>query len=270
MSTNELRLDTAASHVPGMDAAWQEFNDKGYVVFERAIEPSVLAGMYAVWLEYFEPFRKRRKPEIKRFPMHLPFKAPLYHPSFVEHPSVLALADRLLGKRYVCGYFGSETPLPGADYMQAHFDLMFLSRMTFMNAPLGFANRLLGTLRYFYGIQVSVPLVDSRDDNGPFEIWPASNRWTPRRPAPERLLMPAGSLLVRDIRNLHRGTPHRGTAPRPFLSLVYLRSWVPRWKLPEIPAEVYASLPARSQRLFSRARIGQHVPDPEAWAERSR
>lgn len=270
MSTSDLRLDTGTSRVLGMDAAWQEFNEKGYVVFERAIEPLVLAEMYEVWAEYFEPFRKRRKPEIKRFPMHLPFKPPLYHPAFVEHPAVLALVDRLLGRRYVCGYFGSETPLPGADYMKAHFDLMFLSRMTFMNAPLGFANRALGTLRYFYGIQVSVPLVDSRDDNGPFEIWPASNRWSLRTRAPERLLMPAGSLLVRDIRNLHRGTPHRGTAPRPFLSLVYLRSWVPRWKLPEIPADVYAALPARSRQLFSRARVGQPVPDPEAWAERSR
>lgn len=270
MSTDELRLDTGAGRVLGVDEAWREFQEKGYVIFERAVDPAVLGAMYDVWEEYFEPFRKRRRPEIKRFPMHLPFKAPLFHPSFVEHPAVLDLTDRLLGRRYVCGYFGSETPLPGADYMQAHFDLMFLSRMKFLNAPLGFANRMLGTLGYHYGIQVSVPLVDSREDNGPFEIWPASNRWTLRRREPERLLMPAGSLLVRDIRNLHRGTPHHGTAPRPFLSLVYLRAWVPRWKLPEIPNDVYAALPARSRQLFSRARLGQAVPDAEAWAERSR
>jgi hypothetical protein len=266
MTRNELALDRGG--LIDIDAAYQTFKRTGYVLFERVLPRDLVDDMRAVWEEYFTPF-SRRRPHLKRFLMHVPFKAPLYDPRFLEDPQVLAIADRVLGRNYVCGYFGSETPLPGAGYMNAHFDLAFITKMTFLNHPLSFANKLLGSAGYHYGIQVSAALVDSREDNAPFEIWPATNRFARRRQS-EVLLMPAGSLLVRDIRNLHRGTPHHGTAARPFLSLVYLRPWVPRWKAPEIPRDVYANLTPRSQRLFRFANIGRSVPDPEAWAQRAR
>lgn len=251
------------------DGALREFRSKGYVVFESVLPRSLVAEMHAAWLEYFTPFQRRR-PESKRLLMHVPFKAPLCDPLFVENPLVLAIADRVLGRDYLCGYLGSETPLPGAEPMQAHFDLAFWNRFTFLNGPLSFANRLLGSLQYYYGLQVSVPLVDSGPENAPFEIWPATNRLGSAGTTSERLTMPAGSILVRDVRNLHRGTEHLGSDPRPFLSLVYLRTWVPAWKPPEIPTDVYASLPERSRRLFRRASVGQAVPDPETWAVRAR
>lgn len=245
------------------------FERKGYVVFERALPRSLVDAMHAVWLEYFTLF-SQRQPESRRFLMHVPFKPPLCDPRFLENPRVLAIADRVLGRDYLCGYLGSETPLPGAGAQEPHFDLAFWKRFTFLNGPLSLANRALGSLHFYYGLQVSVPLVDSGPDNAPFEIWPATNRLRWRHGPSERLTMPAGSLLVRDIRNIHRGTEHRGAAPRPFLSLVYLRRWVPAWKPPEIPADVYASLPARTRHLFRRASVGQPVPDPEAWALRAR
>lgn len=250
------------------DRSHEAFVSRGFVVFERALPRTLVDEMYAVWAEYFRPFSAAR-PTRKRFLMHLPFRSPLYDPRFVENPLVLKLVDRFLGENCLCGYFGSETPLPGAEYMEAHFDMAFLNRQKWLNAPLAFANRLLGTLHYYYGIQVSVPLVDSCAENAPFEIWPASNRLARRQP-PEVVLMPAGSLLVRDVRNLHRGTPHLGHEARPFLSLVYLRPWVPRWKAPEIPAAIYAALPQRSQRLFRHAQIGSPVPPPDEWAQRGR
>lgn len=251
------------------DQAYKEFRKKGYVVFESAISADLVREMSETFQEYFGPFRERR-PDFNRLLMHLPFKSPLYDPRFVENPAVMEIAYRVLGKDCVLGYFGSETALPGADFMKIHFDLAFLTKMTYLNGPLSLLNKLLGSLNYCYGIQVSVPLVDSREDNAPFEIWPATNRFSLKKRPSEVILMPAGSLIVRDIRNLHRGTPHRGQAPRPFLSLVYLRSWVPRWKAPEIPSEVYDGLPQRSQRLLRMASIGQAVPSPQAWAERPR
>jgi hypothetical protein len=250
-------------------AVLREFNDKGYVVFDRAVQPDVVSRMRQVFDEYFTPF-SRQHPDRKRYLMHLPFREPLYHPSFLEHPQVLWIVEKVLGKDFLLGYFGSETAMPGADYMKAHFDLMFLTRMTFLNYPLEFVNKLAGTLGYVYGIQVSVPLVDSNADNAPFEIWPNTNRFSLKKPPSEVILMPAGSLIVRDIRNLHRGTPHHGDAVRPFLSLVDLRSWVPRWKAPEIPRDVYDRLPEKSRRMLRMASIGQPVPDPQAWATRPR
>jgi hypothetical protein len=249
--------------------AVREFREKGYVMFPAVIDARLLGAMYAVWEEYFVAFTSRR-PELKRWLMHLPFKAPLYDPDFVENPLVLDVVDRMLGEDCICGYFGSETPLPGATFQNPHFDLAFLRSRRFLNRPLAFLNRALGSGGFCYGIQVSVPLVDSGLENAPFEIWPGSNRLRLRPRPPELVVMPAGSLLVRDIRNLHRGTPHRGTEPRPFLSLVYLRPWVPAWKPPEIPGAVYDTLPPRSRRLFRMASIGHDVPDPQSWARRAR
>jgi hypothetical protein len=253
----------------GVDAIHDEFADKGYVVFERAVDRDLVERMRNVYEEYFVPF-SRRRPELRRWLMHLPFKAPLYDPRFIEHPQVLQIVDRVLGPDCVCGYFGSETPLPGAEAQAPHFDLAFLHKRRFLNGPLSFANKLLGSLHYYYGVQVSLALVDTHLGNAPLEIWPASNRLGLRSRRSELMVMPAGSLLVRDIRNLHRGTPHPGDAPRPYISLVYLRPWVGGWKQPEIPHEVYAQLPPRSQRLFRRATLGVPVPDPVAWATRRR
>jgi len=131
-------------------------------------------------------------------------------------------------------------------------------------------NKTAGTVGYYYGIHVSVPLVDAGLENAPFEIWPRTNRLSLTQSKPEKVLMPAGSLMVRDIRNLHRGTPHVGNLPRPFLSLVYLRPWTPGWRAPEIPAEVYQSLSPQMQKMFRHAPIGEPVPDPSAWAVRRR
>lgn len=268
MSTRELLLDDHRLIDAGQ--TYRAFQHSGYVLFERAVPPDIVGQMRTVFDEYFTPFTARR-PGRKRFLMHLPFKAPLYDPLFIEHPLVLDIVDRALGKDCICGYFSSETPLPGAEMMKAHFDLAFVKRMTALNHPLAFVNRLLGSAGYYYGIQVSLALVDSHADNAPFEIWPGTNRLSLRRSRPSAVLMPAGSLLVRDVRNLHRGTPHHGAGgARPFLSLVFLRPWVPGWKPPEIPLDVYNTLSPRARHLFRRASIGQDVPSPEAWASRSR
>jgi hypothetical protein len=247
------------------ESAYQEYQRKGYVVFKRVLPPDLIAEMYAVWAEYFTAFSKRR-PAARRLIMYLPFIAPLYDPRFVENPLVLQITDRVLGKNCVCGYFASETPLPGAGFQPVHFDLQFFNKWAPLNRPLSYANRLLGTLNYAYSIQVTVPLVDSTEDNAPLQVWPASNRFTRANAGPESVLMPAGSILVRDLRNLHRGTAHHGEAARPFLSIAYVRRWVPKWRAPEIPLDVYNNLPERSRRLFRLAQIGKSVPGPEEWA----
>jgi hypothetical protein len=251
------------------DETYRVFKETGYVVFEREVPAPVIAEMRRVFDDYYVEYSKQ-KPNLKRVLMHLPFKAPLYHSLFVENAAVLGIAKRALGNNFVCSYFGSETALPEADYMKAHFDLAFLNRLRFLNPLLSLINKTAGTLGYYYGIHVSVPLVDAGLENAPFEIWPRTNRLSLRASKPEKVLMPAGSLMVRDIRNLHRGTPHMGNLPRPFLSLVYLRPWVPGWRPPEIPSDVYEALSPQMQRMFRHARIGEAVPDPQAWAVRRR
>jgi ectoine hydroxylase-related dioxygenase (phytanoyl-CoA dioxygenase family) len=64
------------------------------------------------------------------------------------------------------------------------------------------------------------------------------------------VIMPAGSLLIRDIRMWHRGTPNRSDAARPNLAMVYFRSWFNTQPKIDIPRERYDSLSERAQELF--------------------
>jgi hypothetical protein len=74
----------------------------------------------------------------------------------------------------------------------------------------------------------------------------------------ESALMPAGSLLIRDMRMWHRGTPNRSNEPRPNMALIYSRFWLRESNYPQIgiPRETYASLSERAKRLFRFENIG--------------
>jgi ectoine hydroxylase-related dioxygenase (phytanoyl-CoA dioxygenase family) len=125
---------------------------------------------------------------------------------------------------------------------------------------------------------VNIPLVDARDDNGPLEIWPGGTHHYVAQPAqvPQlaaemqsvRVLMPAGSIVIRDSRMWHRGTPNRSTAPRPNFTLIYSRFWLRlRYRPIPIPQATYDQLSPRAQRLFRFEAIGTDVdrqPDMDA------
>src|SRR5207245_2716201 len=128
----------------------------------------------------------------------------------------LAVIDELLGKDCVCHYFASDTPLPDSDTQRFHSDIHLLFPETPLSLPA-------------YSIVMNIPLVDFREENGPLEIWPGGTHLMPggidlQEMAPrmhsERVLMPAGSLLIRDMRLWHRGTPTRHHAARTTLELV--------------------------------------------------
>jgi hypothetical protein len=73
----------------------------------------------------------------------------------------------------------------------------------------------------------------------------------------ETVQMPAGSLLLRDMRMWHRGTPNRSDAARPNLALIYSRPWL-KTHYPPIPIDkdVYAGLSDRAKHLFRFEAIG--------------
>jgi ectoine hydroxylase-related dioxygenase (phytanoyl-CoA dioxygenase family) len=70
----------------------------------------------------------------------------------------------------------------------------------------------------------------------------------------QRVLMPAGSFLVRDPRMWHRGTPNRSSAARPMLSLAYGRSWY-RFNAVSIHRDVFEAWPERVRELFRLASV---------------
>jgi hypothetical protein len=116
----------------------------------------------------------------------------------------------------VCYLIASDTPLADAGFQGAHQDFTRFS------------------------IALNIPLVDVTDDNGPTEVWPGTHRNGPFSTAPHsisadraralsaasrplRMTVPAGTLVVRDHRLLHRGSANLTREPRPMLSVYYVQ-----------------------------------------------
>ena len=101
-----------------------------------------------------------------------------------------------------------------------------------------------------YCVALNVPLVDVDDENGPLEWFVGHDRPGPDT-EPERFTAPAGTVLLRDTRVWHRGSPNVGHGPRPMLALLYTRGWY-RFPLarPTIDRRVYERLPDPGARLF--------------------
>lgn len=174
---------------------------------------------------------------VNRHQMYLPFEPPFSDPALWGRPTVLAVLDAVLGPDFECTYYGSDTPFPGAEHQPAHQD----------GGPLfpGW-----DTSPPPYAIALNIPLVDVDDANGPLELFPG-----PHQPGPDaepvRCTLSAGSILLRDTRVWHRGSPNVGPAPRPMLALLYTRPWY-RFVLdrPALSAEAYDALPEPGRRLF--------------------
>jgi hypothetical protein len=185
--------------------------------------------------------------DLNRWNMHLPSCAPFLDDRLVANPFAMDIVDALLGKGCILPILASDTPLARAGFQAVHQDDV-LPRLT-----------------------INVPLVDVHDANAPIEVWPGSHRVrggdddflapvclgaddirqvlrdTPSR----RILLPEGSMLLRDQRLLHRGTANRSPAARPMLSVLYFS------RPPSVPPRALLDEVARlalSQR--ERARSG--------------
>jgi len=195
-----------------------------------------------------EPFNRGAN----RRQMYLPWEPPFTDPLLYENEEALAVVEAVIGPDPALVYFASDTALPGSDYQKVHSDTQLLFPETSLSLPA-------------YGLVVNVPLVDCTEENGSLEFWPGGTHLMPGRmdlPAlaprmqSRRANMPAGSLLIRDLRMWHRGTPNRSDHPRPHLALVYVRPWYRfEQEVPTLRRHVYQALPERSRRLLRHARL---------------
>jgi ectoine hydroxylase-related dioxygenase (phytanoyl-CoA dioxygenase family) len=225
----------------------------GYTVLEDALPPELTAAMR----ERFDALlaeHAAREPTNRgasRYQMYLPWEAPFADPRFYEREDVLAILEVAMEPDPALVYFASDTPLPGSDYQRVHSDTRLLYPE--LDAPLP-----------VFGIVVNLPLVDCTEENGSLEFWPGTHLLTgpvelerlPPGTESRRGNLRAGSLLVRDLRMWHRGTPNRSARPRPHLALVYGRSWFRfNQQPPTVPQAAFDGLSERGQRLLRFARL---------------
>jgi ectoine hydroxylase-related dioxygenase (phytanoyl-CoA dioxygenase family) len=237
--------------------AVQQVQSKGYVLFEAVLPTHFVATLNDRVSSLLVEQARKQSPNrgANRYQMHLPFQAPFNDPDIYCSPFILPIVEALMGKDCVCHYFASDTALPGSEYQAVHWDVQTLFPEIGINhlPP--------------YSLVLNIPLVDFRTDNGPLEIWPDGTHMLHGYSAiedvadsmhSEAVLMPAGSLLLRDSRMWHRGTPNRSQNGRPNMALIYSRPWL-KLKYPpiDISKETYAALSPKAQHLFRMENIHQ-------------
>lgn len=238
-----------------LELAVQLVQMNGFVLFENVIPRERVDAIREAFFRTLDAHRVGAPSNRgnNRYQMHLPFTQPFIDPLLIEHPLALAVIDAILGETCHCHYFASDTALPGSDYQAVHSDIHQLFPETVLSLPA-------------YNIVVNVPLIDVTLDRGPVEIWPGGTHLMPghlnmKELAPtmhsQLVTMPAGSLLIRDMRMWHRGTPNRSNEARPHLALVYSRFWFQDtgYRPIEIPRATYDQLSKRGQQLFRFQRI---------------
>lgn len=232
----------------------------GFVLLENAISTEVVDQVHNDWIALANDllsndpnktsvgtneFRKNR------IRMDIPFRHPYIDAQFVANPFVVPIVERILGEDCRLFYYSADAPMPGSDYQVVHGDYAsFFPESDIVLPPAGLA--------------VNFPLVDVTENNGPMEIWPNSHRMSEKTFAakatlqeaaghitPARMLTPKGSILIRDVRMWHRGTPNNSNQMRPNLALVYGRSW---WDGAFYPQESLGITRAAFESLSERAK----------------
>lgn len=221
----------------------------GYAVLEDAIPLALIERMRQRFDQLLEVRIQADGPNrgANRYQMFLPWEPPFADPVVYENPRVMPILERVMGPDLIMTYLASDTPMPGSGYQRVHSDTRLLFPETLLSLPA-------------YGIVANFALVDVTEENGPLELWPGGTHFFPVRPDMERhapamlsarLTMRAGSILLRDLRCWHRGTPNRGVRSRPHVALVYTRPWYRFEQRPiEIPRAAYEALPEKTQRML--------------------
>ncbi|ANE45233.1 hypothetical protein SY83_01575 [Paenibacillus swuensis] len=266
-------LETLRLEPETLAFAVEQVKVNGYVLLEKVVPDSVIEELRQAFDPLFDEYiqKKGYNTGTNRAQMHLPFQAPFNHEYIIAHPLAMAIIDELLGQDHKCVYFASDTPMPGSDYQNVHSDIMPLFPDYSAALPA-------------YSLVLNVPLVDTTEENGPLEIWPGGTHLNGDRTnhdtldgsvnkhvdivraaeymLSEKILMPAGSIVIRDIRMWHRGTPNRSDRRRTNIALIYNRTWFGSGHYIRIPQDTYDGLSEKGKQVFRGERIGETVTMP--------
>jgi hypothetical protein len=187
--------------------------------------------------------------------MQMPLIPPFCDARVVAHPAVVQVLANVLGPDFECAYYNSNTACQGSKYQAVHRD----------HGPVFGLQHGVATPPT--GLVVNIPLCDFTVENGSTEVWPATHLIvdTPADTdvslgeraealASSRLNIKAGSLLMRDLRVWHRGTPNTTKRPRSMLAIVYKRHWI-GWRHASlrVPMSTWEAWPDHVRLIFATA-----------------
>jgi ectoine hydroxylase-related dioxygenase (phytanoyl-CoA dioxygenase family) len=237
---------------PEHDAYAADFNRDGHVLLRGHYDPARVQA----WADAFAPLLRaaiddptlagERGPS--RYYVTLPFEGVFADPHFFDDDDVLAIVERVAGADPVMCQLATDTPLKGSAYQDLHRD----------TPPLFAEEPALEPPSY--QLAVNFPLCRVTLDNGPLETAAGTHRLTRdealaavadgRLPL-QAVTMELGDVLIRDVRQIHRGTPNPSDEPRPMVVIGYSRRWYHRPEVHiDVPRAVLEGLSPRARRLL--------------------
>jgi ectoine hydroxylase-related dioxygenase (phytanoyl-CoA dioxygenase family) len=230
----------------------EKIESVGFVVLEGQIDADLIGrikGELAPWLKGenmgrndFEGFRTERV-------YALLAKAPSIA-RLIEHPTVLELVDRLMPPNCLLSSALAINVHPGETAQRFHID----------DAPGG---GHLQMPRDHLGISTIWALDEFTETNGATEVVPGSHRWpadrAPRDDEIEKVLMPAGSVVVFKGNLRHRGGANRSDQTRLAVTPQYCMPWLRQLEnmVLAVPPPMAGQYSPRVQAL-----LGYSVVDP--------
>jgi len=235
------------------DRAVAAIRDRGFIVLERLLSEDQVARIRSELAPYlqkqhmgrndFEGFKSERV-------YALLAKAPAVA-RIIEHPVVLPIVDALLPKNYLLSSALAINLHPGETAQSFHID----------DAPGGGPE--VPKPRSPFGISTIWAFDDFTADNGATEVVPGSHRWPAERSAraeeAQKVLMPAGSVVVFAGNLIHRGGANRSDSTRLAITPQYCSPWMRQLEnmTLAVPPETAGQYSDRIQAL-----LGYSVNDP--------
>jgi ectoine hydroxylase-related dioxygenase (phytanoyl-CoA dioxygenase family) len=255
-----LRTMDAAAPLP---ALLERLQTDGYAILPRLIDAPMLARIR----DALAPHLQGRLPGRNDFEGYkservyaLLAKSPVFA-ELAAHPLVLDVCEAVLGPNFMLSACLAINTHPGETAQPLHFDDSFY---------------LVPRPRPAYGVSAFWAIDDFTPDNGPTEIIPGSHAWgdeappgastpesfhagsvheAPDAPGLERVLMPAGSLMLAMGTLWHRGGANRSARSRLAITPQYCVAWARQMEsmLLAVPPHVVAGYPERVQQLLGYA-----------------
>jgi ectoine hydroxylase-related dioxygenase (phytanoyl-CoA dioxygenase family) len=251
-------------------AAVRTFKDVGYVVLEDLYDVGFLRDVRAEYDVLLERYLAGRggldamegktfgKNHVGFHPVLVP---PMSDERIVAHPVAAQVMAALLGKEFQCGFYNTNTAMPGSGIQPVHRD----------TEPLFGAE--MSVPHPVTALVVNIPLCDFTLENGSTEVWPGSHLIVDPSPEDakdldarakdlrsERTNLSLGSLVLRDLRMWHRGMPNNADYPRTMIALVYSRGFIRTGTL-EIPRSTWEGWGETARHIFRNNRVTDYEPE---------
>lgn len=233
----------------------ETFHRQGFVIFDGAIDPAHVILLRDIMLHDVQKILARTHTPYNFNKGNIQQAPPPFHPYLFEdilfNDRIIDIAEGIFGSAVTNGFYSGNTALSGDHTQPVHPDT---------SHPVAGA-----TFTPTFAIVVNIPLVDMSVANGATELWPGTHkdttyggqtdgivqpkdldRWRSISP-PYQPDVPAGTIIMRDMRLWHAGKPNHTANPRPMIAMIL------RPVGTAVAEEV--EIPARSAAFFTHRRI---------------